>query len=112
VKASSPSTPIVGRYAKSIANLSAAIALADCVYVYVNSVDDQEARLCVRTESSELRKVYDPLPTWVEDTLTSAHSVVQQRKPTDGDTEEEVAGAFAAHCRPSFSVSKLPPTAA
>lgn len=65
-----PIDKIVGRYAKSIANLSAAIALADRVYVYDNSVDDQEARLCVRTESSELRKVYGPLPTWVEDTLT------------------------------------------
>jgi len=52
-----------------MANLSAAVELADRVYIYDNSVDDVEARLSARTESGKLRKVYGPLPAWVEDAV-------------------------------------------
>ncbi len=64
-----PIEKIVSRYGKSIANLSAAIQLADRVYVYDNSIDGAEARLCIRTQGGELRKVYGPLPEWVADTV-------------------------------------------
>ncbi|MCC6667292.1 MAG: zeta toxin family protein [Polyangiaceae bacterium] len=64
-----PIEKIVSRYGKSMANLSAAVELADRVYIYDNSVDDVEARLCARTESGKLRKVYGPLPAWVEDAV-------------------------------------------
>lgn len=46
-----PIKKIVSRYVKSIANLASAIELADRVYLYDNSVDDVEARLCARTQA-------------------------------------------------------------
>lgn len=64
-----PIEKIVSRYGKSIANLSAAIELADRVYIYDNSVDGIEARLCARTQEGSLRKVYGPLPEWVADAV-------------------------------------------
>lgn len=60
-----PIEKIVARYARSMANLSAAIELADRVYLYDNSEQDEDARLCARTESGQLRKVYGSRPTWV-----------------------------------------------
>lgn len=64
-----PIEKIVSRYVRSMANLSAAIQLADRVYVYDNSVEDIEARLCARTEDGLLRKVYCTLPPWVADAV-------------------------------------------
>ncbi len=57
------------RYARSLANLPAAIRIADRVYVYDNSVEAVEARLCARTEDGSLRKVYGDLPAWVGDAV-------------------------------------------
>lgn len=62
-----PIEKIVSRYGRSMANLSPAIRLADCTYVYDNSVDEVEARLCLRTQDGQLRKVYGELPGWVAD---------------------------------------------
>jgi predicted ABC-type ATPase len=64
-----PIEKIISRYARSIANLSAAVAIADRVYVFDNSIDGVEARLCARTEGGQLRKVYAQLPTWVADVV-------------------------------------------
>jgi predicted ABC-type ATPase len=61
-----PIEKIVSRYERSMANLSAAIALADRVYIYDNSVDGVEATLCARTEAGQLRRVYGELPPWVQ----------------------------------------------
>jgi predicted ABC-type ATPase len=66
-----PIDKIIHRYARSMANLAAAIRLADRAYVYDNSVDDEDARLCVRTQDGLLRKVYCDLPDWVEDAVHS-----------------------------------------
>lgn len=60
-----PIEKIISRYERSMANLPAAVKLADRVYVYDNSVDGQEATLCARTVGGELRKVYGTLPAWV-----------------------------------------------
>jgi predicted ABC-type ATPase len=54
-----------------MANLSAIIALSDRVYVYDNSVDDEDARLCARTQEGLLRKVYGDLPAWVHEATSS-----------------------------------------
>lgn len=62
-----PIEKIVSRYVRSMGNLSAAIRLSDRVYVYDNSVEHVEARLCIRTQDGLLRKVYGPLPDWVAD---------------------------------------------
>lgn len=64
-----PIEKIISRYARSMANLSAAIAIADRVYVFDNSTDGVEARLCARTQGGLLRKVYTALPGWVADVV-------------------------------------------
>jgi predicted ABC-type ATPase len=61
-----PIEKIVTRYGRSIANLPVAIQIADRVYVYDNSVDGEEARLCVRTQGGAARKFYGALPAWIE----------------------------------------------
>lgn len=60
-----PIEKIVSRYERSMANLGAVLRLADRVYVYDNSVDDAEARLCARAMDGSLRKIYRTLPNWV-----------------------------------------------
>jgi predicted ABC-type ATPase len=64
-----PLEKIVSRYSKSMANLAAAMRLADRVYVYDNSVDGAEAALLARTSEGQLRKVYGPLPLWIADAV-------------------------------------------
>ncbi len=64
-----PIEKIITRYSRSLAQAAAVISLADRVYLYDNSVDGVDARLCARTRDGLLRKVYGPLPQWVEDTL-------------------------------------------
>jgi predicted ABC-type ATPase len=66
-----PIEKIVSRYAKSLANLPALFELSDRVYVFDNSIDDVAARLVVRTNDGALRKVYGPLPTWVNEALSA-----------------------------------------
>ena len=62
-----PIEKIISRHTRSLANLAAAIQLADRVYLYDNSVDAVDARLCARTSDGALRKVYGPLLNWVAD---------------------------------------------
>jgi predicted ABC-type ATPase len=61
-----PIEKIVSRYHRAMANLPAAIGLADRVYLYDNSVESVEARLCIRTQDTALRKVYGALPAWIQ----------------------------------------------
>lgn len=60
-----PIEKIVRRYERSMSNLVLAIGLADRVYLFDNSVDGVDARLCARTVDGTLRKVYDELPYWI-----------------------------------------------
>lgn len=64
-----PIEEILARHVRAVANLGSAIAVADRVYVYDNSVDGIEARLCVRTQDRLLRKVYSALPDWIADSV-------------------------------------------
>lgn len=64
-----PIEKIISRYTRSMANLHAVIPLADRVYIYDNSIEDVFARLIVRTQDGTLRKVYDSVPTWVDDAI-------------------------------------------
>ena len=64
-----PLEKIISRYEKSMVNLAAAIALADRVYLYDNSLEHHEARLCARVNDGLLCKVYAALPEWVEDAV-------------------------------------------
>lgn len=64
-----PIDKIISRYARSMANLGAAIELADRVYIYDNSVEDVEAHLYARVQDGLVRKIYGALPDWVADAL-------------------------------------------
>jgi predicted ABC-type ATPase len=64
-----PIEKIISRYHRSMANLSVAVRKADRVYIYDNSVDGVEAMLCARTQDGLVRKIYGPLPDWVDDAL-------------------------------------------
>jgi predicted ABC-type ATPase len=64
-----PIEKIVSRYGKSNANLAAALGIADRVYIYDNSVEDVEARLCARAVDGQLRKIYGQLPEWISDAI-------------------------------------------
>jgi predicted ABC-type ATPase len=64
-----PIEKIISRYEKSMRNLSPACTLADRVYLYDNSEEDVEARLCARVQDGMLRKVYGSLPEWANDSL-------------------------------------------
>jgi len=64
-----PIEKILSRHVRAVGNLGAAIALADRVYIYDNSVDSVEARLCARTQEGLLRKVYYALPQWIADAV-------------------------------------------
>lgn len=64
-----PIEKILSRHVRAIGNLAPAIALADRVYIYDNSVESVEARLCARTQDGLLRKIYGALPQWIADAL-------------------------------------------
>ncbi len=60
-----PIEKIVDRYRRSLANLPVLIRLAQRVYVFDNSPEGEEARLCLRLSDGSVRKIYGPLPDWV-----------------------------------------------
>jgi predicted ABC-type ATPase len=66
-----PIEKIISRYERAMTNLTDAIAIADRVYLYDNSVDEQFARLIARTQDGALRKIYGALPPWVAEALES-----------------------------------------
>ncbi len=62
-----PINKIVSRYTKSIANCVVLARLVDRLYVYDNSVNDQEPRLLFRTSQGLLSKTYaddGEIPEW------------------------------------------------
>jgi predicted ABC-type ATPase len=82
-----PIDKILSRHVRAVGNLAAAIALADRVYVYDNSVEAIEARLCARTQGGLLRKIYGSLPQWISDALASLErhpEFVDLRPPSGG----------------------------
>jgi predicted ABC-type ATPase len=64
-----PIEKIISRYERSMAYLPSAIAVADRVYIFDNSVEGVEARLCARTQDGQLRKLYGAPPPWVLDAI-------------------------------------------
>src|SRR5262249_53541393 len=64
-----PIEKIISRYGISLVNRAGPIDVPDRVYIYDNSIDGVEARLCARTTDRQLRKVYGPLPEWVDDVM-------------------------------------------
>lgn len=60
-----PIEKILSRFERSLANLPVAVRIAQRAYIFDNSEDGVQARLCARTEDGQLRKVYGNLPEWV-----------------------------------------------
>lgn len=60
-----PIEKIVDRYRRSLANLPILCQLAQRAYVFDNSIEGADARLCLRFRDGALRKIYGPLPEWV-----------------------------------------------
>lgn len=62
-----PIAKIISRYQKSIINCKIATSIADRVYIYDNSVDNQEARLLFRFADGAIIKRYtDNVPQWAQ----------------------------------------------
>lgn len=60
-----PITKIISRYDKSIANCAALAPYVDRLYVYDNSIDDEDAQLLFRLSEGNLVKQYiEELPNW------------------------------------------------
>lgn len=64
-----PIDKIVQRYGRSLVNLQPLITLAHRTYVFDNSIDGHEARLCARTIDGKLRKTYGAMPAWASSAL-------------------------------------------
>jgi predicted ABC-type ATPase len=60
-----PISKIISRYYKSIANCITISKYVDRLYVYDNSVDNQDARILFRLSNGQLAKQYtDDIPDW------------------------------------------------
>ena len=70
-----PIPKIVTRYTRSLANCAAAAHIADCAYIYDNSVDDVPAGLLFRASDGQVVKRYGQINAWATEVtrnLTSA----------------------------------------
>lgn len=78
-----PIEKIISRFERSVANLPLAIKIAHRVYLFDNSVDGIQARLCARTQDGQLRKVYGTFPEWVAAAIgqLSVHSDYTDLRP-------------------------------
>ena len=62
-----PIHKIISRYQKAIVNAGQIAQFVDRLYVYDNSIDNQEARILFRTTDGKLAKQYtDSIPGWAE----------------------------------------------
>jgi len=62
-----PIEKVAARYERSMANLPQLIKASDRTYVFDNSAEGDDARLCARCIDGRLRKTYGALPAWVAD---------------------------------------------
>lgn len=62
-----PITKIISRYNKSIQNCKTVSSIVDRLYVYDNSVDNEEAKALFRLSSGQLAKQYESdIPEWAQ----------------------------------------------
>ena len=68
-----PIRKIISRYTKSIINCESIAPLVDRLYVYDNSVNDQDAQIQFRLSNGSLEKMYvNELPTWAKNIIPTA----------------------------------------
>jgi predicted ABC-type ATPase len=69
-----PISKIVSRYYKSIANCITIAPIIDRLYVYDNSIDNQDAQILFRFSNGQLAKKYtNHIPEWASDILAESH---------------------------------------
>lgn len=65
-----PIPKIISRYTKSIINCEAIAPLVDRLYVYDNSVNDQDAQIQFRLSNGRVEKMYVlELPIWAKNII-------------------------------------------
>ena len=65
-----PIIKIISRYNKSIQNCKTVASIIDRLYVYDNSIDDEDARALYRLSNGILAKQYSTdIPDWAETLL-------------------------------------------
>lgn len=65
-----PITKIISRYIKSIANCAEIAPIVDRLYIYDNSIDDEDARPIFRLKNGSVAKIYiDSIPLWARNLL-------------------------------------------
>ena len=62
-----PITKIISRYFKSIKNCMKVSLIVDRLYIYDNSIDDEDAKIQFRLSNGKLEKVYvKDIPKWAQ----------------------------------------------
>ena len=62
-----PITKIISRYYKSLANCKTLAPIVDRLYIYDNSIDNEEATLLFRLVNGEMKKMYvADIPEWAK----------------------------------------------
>lgn len=64
-----PISKIIARYTRSLANCSVVARIADCAYIYDNSVDNASAKLLFRMAEGKLIKHYGDINPWALEIL-------------------------------------------
>lgn len=65
-----PIKKIVSRYIKSIANCAEIARSVDRLYIYDNSIENEEARPIFRLKNGSIAKIYtDNIPEWARNIL-------------------------------------------
>jgi len=62
-----PTSKVISRYSKSIANCCAVAKIVDRLYVYDNSVDYEDAKLLFRAVNGKVMKNYLTINNWAEE---------------------------------------------
>lgn len=64
-----PTSKVISRYSKSIANCCAVAKLVDRLYVYDNSVNYDDVRLLFRATDGKIEKTYSQINNWAGEIL-------------------------------------------
>jgi predicted ABC-type ATPase len=64
-----PIPKIISRYQKSIANICSISKIVDRLYIYDNSIENENAKLLFRASNGEITKVYKKVNDWAKSIL-------------------------------------------
>lgn len=64
-----PTSKVISRYSKSIANCCAIAKIVDRLYVYDNSINYNDVRLLFRAADGKIEKTYTHISNWAQGIL-------------------------------------------